>query len=146
MRDAAKFREMLHEMPTKLTDKTVKYQRCSTDHIFQQLKNVFQTGALPNLACSVRILTLQNYTSGMPTQIDYGTGLAVLFCNYATDSSVRIVLRLRDGRPRNCVSIYSRNNRFTHLPPGDNPIAVNKCIIIYVEIKCQLDATDEFLL
>jgi hypothetical protein len=29
------------------------------------------------------------------------------------------------------------------LPPGDNPIAVNK-YISYTEIKCQLDATNVF--
>lgn len=103
---------MLCEMPTKLAGTTVKYQRCSTDRIFQQLKNVFKTAASPNLAYSVRILTLLNYISGMSTQIDYGTGLAVLFCNQATVSSARIVLRLRDGRPRNHVSIYSRKKRF----------------------------------
>jgi hypothetical protein len=32
------------------------------------------------------------------------------------------------------------------LPPGVNPIAVNKYVLsVYVEIKCQLDATEVFI-
>jgi len=76
-------------MSTKLAETILKHQRCSTDHMFQQLMILFNTEVSPNLVCSGCIFNLQAYISGMSMQIDYGTGL-VVYCVISLQTALYI--------------------------------------------------------